>query len=310
MRLPFLQMESDLLGHGAPAVATLAGCSPVQAVGHVAMLRAWVVSHGPDDVAPDGWVRGPDAGALIEGAAQWQGEPGRLLRALRVTQLVIQDGEAFQVVGMEPYQRAWTENMKARERMANKRGGSRNTVKPSPMFAERSPNIGEPSAKFDRASGERSAKFGEQTQTQTQTQREEEKKPALVAVAPCADVVAAPTPKKPRKEASGPAAELWRALEAKFLAVTGQPYVTGNGTVDGATVSWFLNASKATPAEVVERWGRLLEWAKGGFPTVSGFVVLRSNWNAPQVLGIVTSRPRGNGGYIDPNKFTEGEVVL
>lgn len=134
-------------------------------------------------------------------------------------------------------------------------------------------------------------------------------KPAPVADAPVADVMAAPTPRKPRKEASGPAAELWRALEAKFLTVTGQPYVTGNGTVDGATVSWFLNSSKATPAEVVARWGRLLEWAKGGYPTVSGFVVLRSNWNAPQVLGIVTSKPRGNGGYIDPNKFT-GEGVV
>lgn len=134
-------------------------------------------------------------------------------------------------------------------------------------------------------------------------------KPAPVADAPVALVVVTPTPKKPRKEASGPAAELWRALESKFQDVTGRPYVTGNGTVDGATVSWFLNSSKATPAEVVARWGRLLEWAKGGYPTVTGFVVLRSNWNAPQVLGIVTSKPRGNGGYIDPSKFT-GEGVV
>lgn len=115
-------------------------------------------------------------------------------------------------------------------------------------------------------------------------------KPAPVAIAPVALVDVPPTPKKPRKEATGPAPELWRALEAKFLEVTGRPYVSGNGTVDATTVSWLLNSSKASTAEVVQRWGRLLEWAKGGYPTVSGFVVLRSNWNAPQVLGIVQQR--------------------
>lgn len=91
-------------------------------------------------------------------------------------------------------------------------------------------------------------------------------------------------PKKPRKEASGPNAELWRALEAEYEKRMGAKYASGNGGADASTVSWLL--AQTTPPEAVRRWGLLLEWSKGGFPNVGGFVALRSHWNAPQVVGL------------------------
>lgn len=107
MRLPFMQLESDLLAHGAPQVGALAGCSPIQALGHIAYLRAWAVAQATDEAPPDGWARGPDAADAIEAAACWGGEPGRLLRALKVAKIVVVTPEGVQVQGMEPYRKYW-----------------------------------------------------------------------------------------------------------------------------------------------------------------------------------------------------------
>jgi hypothetical protein len=151
VRLPFLQFESDFLAHGAAELANLARCSPAQAIGHVALLRAWSVSHANDEAPPDGLVLGDAAGRRIEAAAQWQGERGALLEALLDAGQVERTDGGFRVLHLNPYAKAWEQNRKAKERMRNAR---------------------ERSANMRVTDHERSAKFTGQTQTQTQTQKE------------------------------------------------------------------------------------------------------------------------------------------
>ena len=165
MRLPFMQLESDLLAHGAPQVGALAGCTPIQALGHIAYLRAWAVAQATDEAPPDGWARGPDAADAIEAAACWGGEPGRLLRALKVAKIIVVTPDGVQVQGMEPYAKAWEQNAKAKERM---RVAREQQAKRRAIEAERSANSGVTGPNVPRNDGERPAKFEEQTQTQTQ----------------------------------------------------------------------------------------------------------------------------------------------
>lgn len=156
MRLPFLQLQSDLIAHGAPAVAMLAGCSPVEALGHIAFLQAWAVAQADDSAPPDGWVRGPAAARLVEAAAQWKGERGRLIQALQDVGLVAVVEGDIQVLHLDPYRAAWEKNAKAKQRMAKVRGRSSGVERTFDEHSERLP--------------EGAAKFGCQTQTQTQTQ--------------------------------------------------------------------------------------------------------------------------------------------
>lgn len=171
MRLPFLQMESDLISHGGPEVAHLAGCSIPAALGHLALLRAWAVALADDSAPPDGWVAGESAGRRIEAAAQWPGPPGRLLSALADSGQISNENGGVRVCHLEPYAKAWEQNRKSKERMRNAR--------------------------------ERSANFDGQTQTQTQTQKilPSEGEPSASAPVPKHDFSLQPTPrgKKPRK---------------------------------------------------------------------------------------------------------------
>lgn len=147
MRLPFLQMESDLLAHGLDGMAALLGCSAAAALGHVGLLRAWAVSRAGDAAAPDGWVPGPNAARLIAAGARWEGDASAFVAALSdpgVTQLAIEEG-GIRILHLEPYVQAWERNASAKERMRNAR--------------ERSANVQRTSA---HVSG----------QTQTQTQKE------------------------------------------------------------------------------------------------------------------------------------------
>lgn len=107
MRLPFLQLESDLLAHGGPEVASLAGCTLAQVIGHLSLLRAWAVSHAGDDAPPDGWVPGEASGRRIEAAAQWAGERGVLLKALIDAGQVEACEGGHRVMNLEPYAKVW-----------------------------------------------------------------------------------------------------------------------------------------------------------------------------------------------------------
>lgn len=160
MRLPFMQLESDLLAHGGPELAILAGCPLVQAVGHVALLRAWAVSQATDDAPPDGLVLGEASGRRIEAAAQWTGERGALLKALVDVGQVAVEANGHRVLHLEPYCTAWERNAKAKARMANMR--------------ERSANKRVTGANGPNTEDERSAKFTGQTQTQMEDVEVEE----------------------------------------------------------------------------------------------------------------------------------------
>jgi hypothetical protein len=278
MRLPFLQFESDFLAHGAAELANLARCTPAQAIGHVALLRAWAVSHASDEAPPDGWVPGDAAGRRIEAAAHWQGERGVLLEALLDAGQVERAEDGFRVCHLEPYIKAWEQNRKAKERMRTVR--------------ERSANMVVSVTNGAVAGDARSAKFGGQTQTQTQTQTQEET-PSAVAIAPTggqASLVSIPAstppekPKPPRKEPKSEHHALWRALEAEYARVMRHPYASGNGGQDAAAVKWLRESAKATLEEAVRRWGNLLRWSQGGFPSVTGFGSLRQHWNAAEVV--------------------------
>lgn len=107
MRLPFMQLESDLVAHGASTVARLAGCSVPQALGHIALLRAWAVSRATDEAPPDGMVLGDAAPRLIEAAAGWEGEKGALLQALVDAGQVERLPDGLRVLHLNPYVTAW-----------------------------------------------------------------------------------------------------------------------------------------------------------------------------------------------------------
>jgi len=189
MRLPFLQLESDIISHGAAEVSHLARCSIPQALGHIAMVRAWAVSHATDEAPPDGWVPGDASGRRIEAAAHWQGENGALLQALIDAGHVRVEEGGHRVLRLEPYAKAWEQNRKSKERMRNAR--------------ERSSNKPVMDANNGIESGERSAKFDGQTQTQTQTQKEEASaSQASAAAPPPVLVVQEAAPEKPKRAPS------------------------------------------------------------------------------------------------------------
>lgn len=270
MRLPFMQLESDLVAHGASTVARLARCSVPQALGHIALLRAWAVSRATDEAPPDGLVEGDPAERLVEAAAGWEGEKGALLQALLDAGQVAREETGLRVLHLNPYVTAWERNAKAKARMANARERSANKAV---------------------TYGERSAKFGGQTQTQTQATTS-----YASAVAVSGDVDESPDatdhahslaqslllavevePEKPKRAPKAPAAPkgdarhhpLFRAMDAAYAEVLpGEKWDTsGNmGGREAKAISALLAKADATPetsgekapAEVLRRWRNAL----------------------------------------------------
>lgn len=296
MRLPFMQLESDLVAHGAALVGQLAGCLPAQALGHIAMLRAWAVSQATDETPPDGLVRGDAAPRLIEAAAQWQGARGTLFEALLDAGQVQRESEGVRVLHLEPYAKAWERNAKAKARMANGRERSAN----KPVTAS-----------------ERPAKFTGQTQTQMEDVEETTTSPAPAdAVSDGVDDLPdatedavpderplltlayaepdRPEPKKPKASKPKPPAEprgdprhkpLTDALVAADAEVTGKPYGHRGGR-DAKAVSECLaladqdaaTSADRAPVEVLRRWRIARRWR--GFPACNSLSDLAANWNA------------------------------
>jgi hypothetical protein len=215
MRLPFLQMESDLLAHGAAEVAHLAGCSVPLAVGHIAMVRAWAVSMADDSAPPDGWIDGEAAGRRIEAAAQWAGERGRLLEALKDAGQVRTEQGGIRILHLEPYADAWARNLQSKRRMAKLRA--------------RSQNIGEHAG----TDGERAATFDGQTQTQTQINSSATQEPAGAVPPPAGKPFALeeqppPGSRRRKDRTPSPAEDLFRLLQRQReerCAEAGEPFV-------------------------------------------------------------------------------------
>lgn len=211
MRLPFLQMESDLIAHGAAEVSHLAGCSIPQALGHIAMVRAWVVSHATDNAPPDGMVPGEAAGRRIEAAAQWSGERGALLQALLDAGQVRAEAGGVRVLHLEPYVKAWEQNRKAKDRLARHRERNANVRVAN---GEHAADGGVSETLPDRSDGVRSAKFAGQTQTQREDV-EEKPFPASQGAAAAAPADDLPDATDHAEEADTPPARPALVLEAQ-----------------------------------------------------------------------------------------------
>lgn len=273
MRLPFIQLESDLIAHGAPEVAALAGCQVPVAIGHIAMVRAWAVSMADDSAPPDGWIAGEAAGRRIEAAAQWTGERGRLLQALKDAGQVRDETGGIRVLHLEPYAKAWEQNAKSKERMR--------------MLRERSTN------NHEQPSGdpERSTKFGGQTQTQTQKEETDLPHPASASAGNgqgelLPDVPPTPPvkPAKKAKEAKKPEAQGDPRHSPLIASLTAEGWPFDGGK-DAAHVKALLaladqqeaTRGKLAGLEILRR--ARIAWAQ--FPsyhsarTLSG---LRSKW--------------------------------
>jgi hypothetical protein len=115
--------------------------------------------------------------------------------------------------------------------------------------------------------------------------------------------------KPSRKEPDSEHHALWRALEAEYLRVMGHPYAVANAGQDAAAVKWLREGTKATLEEAVRRWGNLLRWSQGGFPSVTGFGSLRQHWNAAEVVGTAkTGRRPAQAAPMSKANFTAGIV--
>lgn len=234
MRLPFLQVESDLIAHGAAEVGHLAGCPVALALGHVAMLRAWAVSAADEKAPPDGWVPGDAAGRRIEAAAQWTGAPGRLLQALLDAGQVRSEDGGIRVLHLEPYAKAWEQNRTSKERMRKLRERSANT-------------------------DERPAKFDGQTQTQTQKETAASQEPEPVPE-PFALELQKPE-KRPRKQSEQERVyALMEERKERRCAEVGEPYVSDGWKAARVNrdFGWLKSATPKAAQRFSDAWGLYL----------------------------------------------------
>ena len=160
MRLPFLQIDGDFITQRARTVAALLGCSHAQAVGHLSLLWAWMLSQGSDDAPPSGLITGQHAARIVRAAAGWEGAAEAFVDVLSDpgVRLLERLPDGFRVRGMERYRKAWDKQRKDRDRKADVRRNS----------------SGHPADGAGKT----------QTQTQTQTQKEETASQAPAVAAP------------------------------------------------------------------------------------------------------------------------------
>lgn len=125
MRLPFIQLDSDFIRHGAPALALELGVSTPHALGLASMLWEWAASKDGDDCAPSGLVTGKNAAAHVERAAGWDGEKGRLVAALQEPEVGLLEAipDGFRVRGLDRYRDAWEKQQKERQRWHQRKEG-------------------------------------------------------------------------------------------------------------------------------------------------------------------------------------------
>lgn len=279
MRLPFLQVSQEEMAR-ARTLAGYLGVAYAHALGMTVVLKAAALEAAlEDDVS--GAILDPNPAEWMAVQCGWPLERADVLAAALVRCGFAMAGPSggHAVAGMEPYARALDTSEKRSE--AGRRGAEARKSRGG---------YGRAMAGPQPINGDGVAS---DAKTQTQTQIEDQQPLAAAGASPASQValleLQAETPpplpaKKPRKPAEGPNADLWRALAAEYEARMGVPYASGNGGADASTVAWLL--AQTTPPEAVRRWGLLLEWSKGGFPGVGGFVALRSHWNAPQVVGL------------------------
>lgn len=125
-RLPFVQVDTDFITHGATALAAVLGpeVSTAQAGWAVLQLRTWALSRATDE-ATLGFIPGAHAAHLVATFAGWKGDPSAFLDALCDPAVglaeVRQDG--VQLLGLERDAAAVRKSRSDRERMSRRRRG-------------------------------------------------------------------------------------------------------------------------------------------------------------------------------------------
>lgn len=291
MRFPWLQVDADFIGAKASDLGAHLGISRREAMGLALDLWTWALARARDDAPPDGLVTGtgPVPDRLLSGSVEWTGPAEVFTEALVAVGLAVRVDGGYRLTGFDRYRATWEKN--------RRRAG------PKP---ERNRT----------GTGEEPAR-----KTQTQTQKEQQQPSAAADAPPVGQVVlldvpseevSEPAPKpKGRKQADGEHHALWRALEAEYLRVMGQPYASGNNGADATAVKWFRETAKVPPEEAVRRWGNLLAWSKNspnGFPTVTGFKSLQQHWIAPQVVS--KAQPGSNFGTTKPENKPNTPNIL
>ena len=110
MRFPWLQVDSDFREAKAGDLGALLDISRREAIGLMVDLWAWVLTRSPDDRVPDGIISGTGAVAMLERAAEWTGERGRLVAALEELALLERLSDGIRLCGVGRYATTWKKN--------------------------------------------------------------------------------------------------------------------------------------------------------------------------------------------------------
>lgn len=110
MRFPWLQVDADFREAKAGDLGALLDISRREAVGLMVDLWAWVLTRSPDDRPPDGIISGTGAVPMLERAAEWTGERGKLAAALEELQLLERLPNGIRLRGVGRYATTWKKN--------------------------------------------------------------------------------------------------------------------------------------------------------------------------------------------------------
>jgi len=284
VRLPFLQVSQEEMAR-ARTLAGYLGVSYPHALGMTVALKAAALEAAPEgDVS--GTILDPNPAEWMAVQCGWPLDRADALASVLVRCGFVMAGSpgGHAVANMEPYARALDTHGKRSE--AGRRGAQARKEKGG---------YGRAMAEPQHAHGQGMARDAK-TQTQTHMQKKEEQPSAVASAPPASPEQASPpaspaaaekphVPPKPKKQPDSEHHALWRALETEYQRAMGHAYASGNGGQDAKAVQWLRETAKATPDEAVRRWGNLLRWSQGGFPSVTGFASLRQHWNAAEVTG-------------------------
>lgn len=243
-----------------------------------------------------GTISGPDAGAVLEDAAGWQGEPGKLLEASIFAGFIDQDGETLTVHGWEERAAAHLAKLerdrdRSKARYERLRGKFGPKVAPPPAASVDSPQI----LREDSA-----GIFGNSNPNPNPNQKQ-------LPVAQAASPPAAPADppralrEKPQLGANPRHAPLVAQLADVFREARGVEYGFQGGK-DGRAVATLLLLGP--DQEILTRWKRALKLER--FPGCSSIAELAQRWNHlggnPPATG-PPGKPKATAQPSDPADF-------
>jgi hypothetical protein len=114
MRLPYLQLEVEIIEQLAPDLAVELGITEAEAGWGVVCLFKWALGRCSDDLPPSAQsvVSGPHAAELVTKSARFRGDPGAFTEACSRTKPAILEilADGIRIRGMKRYDAAWGKN--------------------------------------------------------------------------------------------------------------------------------------------------------------------------------------------------------